>query len=83
MTQPPNTLRADVEGSGVCYLPDHFADEFRRLAQALDFARVYGATGRLHATTAVELAAAARYARDLADKADACADRARARWRLS
>lgn len=60
-----STITAEIQGAGELAIPELFADDFRKLGAALDWARVYNAN-RAWASAANELAAASRYARSLA-----------------
>ena len=65
--RPVCTIAADVEGSGLCFIPDVFAPHLQHLCASLDWARVWN-NSQDHLLTAGELDAAAESARAIADQ---------------
>jgi hypothetical protein len=68
-----STFSAVIDTTGECAIPEVFGNDFRALAAALDWARVFEGAGN-RAAVGPELRAAARAARALADRCENLAE---------
>lgn len=73
---PMATCPGYLTGTGTVYLPEILAANVRPLLAAVDWSRIFAGTGQLD-LSAVELTAAARYARALAEQCETFAETAR------